>query len=102
MVSDIVSFYWKAVKKELEEPTDIVIQLDHFGTFEIRKKQVEHQIEKQKRIIKYMKPSTYNKHVLMDLATKKLERMKKLLVLIIEQETKKKQVREIQKNGKIV
>lgn len=102
LISDVVGFYWKAVKKELEEPDAIMIQLDHFGTFEIRKRQVEYQIKKQKRIIKFMIPSTYNKHTLMSLTVKKLERLEKLLVLIEKQEVKKKRIREIQKNGKIV
>ena len=101
-VSDILDFYWKEVRKELEEPEHITLRLEHFGTFEIRKKQVIYMIDKYKRIIKYMKPTTYNKHAMLDSATKKLERLEKLLIKCEEQEQKKKQIREIQKNGKTV
>ena len=102
VVADIISFYWKEIKKELEEPNHITISIEDFGTFEIRKRQVEYQIEKYKGLVKYIKPTTYTKHVLLDIAIKKLETMQKLLALCITQEEKKKQVREIQKNGKTV
>lgn len=101
-VSDIMGFYWKAVRKELEEPEHITVRLEHFGTFEIRKKQVIYMIDKYKRIIKYMKPTTYNKHAMMAETIKKLEKLEKILVQCEEQEQKKKQIREIQKNGKTV
>jgi nucleoid DNA-binding protein len=102
LVSDVVSFYWKEVKKTLENPDHIVLRIKDFGTFEIRKQQVEYQIEKYKRLVKYIKPTTYTKHILLDIAVKKLEMMEKLLVLCLAQEEKKKQIREIQKNGKSV
>ena len=101
-VSDIMSFYWKAVRKELEEPTCINLRLEHFGTFEIRKKQVIYMIDKYKRIIKHMKPTTYNKHAILASTIEKLGRLEKILVQCEEQEQKKKQIREIQKNGKTV
>lgn len=101
-VSDIVGFYWKAVKKELDEPTHITLLLEHMGTFEIRRKQVEYQIKKQKGIIKYVNPNTYAKHIFFDSAKQKLVRLKKMLEMCKEQEEKKKQIREIQKNGKTV
>ena len=100
-VADIVSFYWKEVRRELEEPEHITVRLEHFGTFEIRKKQVIYMIEKYKRTVKFMKPTTYSKHVMMDMAVKKLERLEKLLIKCEEQELRKKQIREIQKNGNI-
>jgi nucleoid DNA-binding protein len=102
LISDVVSFYWKEIKKALEEPEHITICIEDFGTFEIRKKQIEYQIEKYKRQIKYMKPTTYTKHVLLNIAANKLSRFEKLLTMCVAQEEKKKQVREIQKNGKTV
>lgn len=102
LVCDVISFYWKEIKKVLEEPDHITICIEDFGTFEIRKRQVEYQIEKYKRLVKYIKPTTYTKHVLLDIATKKLKTMENMLVMCIDQEEKKKQVREIQKNGKTV
>jgi hypothetical protein len=101
-VSDIISFYWKEVRKELEEPEHITLRLEHFGTFEIRKKQVIYMIDKYKSLIKYMKPTTYNKHAMLDSAAKKLEKLEKILIKCEEQELKKKQIREIQKNGKTI
>jgi hypothetical protein len=102
LVSDIVTFYWKGIKQELEEPNNISFRIDCFGTFEIRKQQVIYMIDKYERILKFMKPTTYSRHVLMDLTIKKLDRLKKLLKSCEQQELKKKQVREIQKNGKTV
>lgn len=102
IVSDVVDFYWKEVRRELEEPEHITVRLDCFGTFEIRKKQVVYMIDKYKRIIKHMKPTTYNKHAMLAGTTKKLERLEKILIQCEEQEQRKKQIREIQKNGKTV
>lgn len=99
LVNDVITFYWKAVKKELDEPTCVLIQLDHFGSFEIKRRQVEYQIEKQKRIIKGIKPTTYAKHTLLDIAIKKLAQLERVITLCEEQELKKKQIREKQKNG---
>ena len=102
LVSDVIDFYWKELKKELDEPTCINLSLEGFGTFSIRKKQVEYMLKKYKGLVKYMKPKTYTKHVLLTIATKKLAVMENLLKLCEEQEQKKKQIREIQKNGKTV
>lgn len=102
LVEDIITFYWKEVKKQLEEPDCLTLQLTYFGTFEIRKKQVQYMVDKYKRIIKVMKPTTYNKHAMLTSVTEKLEKLEKILIKCEEQELKKKQVREIQKNGKIV
>lgn len=101
-VTDAVDFYWKRIKKEMTEPTAVNIVVKHFGIFEARKKQTIYLIEKYKGLAKYIKPVTYAKHVLLDLAVKKLHNLENLLKLIEEQEQKKKQVRENQKNGKIV
>lgn len=101
-VSDAVSFFWKEIKKQLDEPEYINIGVEYFGTFEVRKKQALYMIEKYKRIIKYMKPNTYSKHAMMDKASKALEKLEKMVKLIEEQEKKKQQVRQIQKNGKTV
>jgi nucleoid DNA-binding protein len=102
LVADVVSFYWKEIKKNLEEPDHIKMSIVEFGTFEIRKKQLEYQIEKYKRLVKYIRPTTYNKHALLNIAVNKLARFEKLLKMCEEQEQKKKQIREIQKNGKTV
>lgn len=100
-VSDIVNFYWKEIKKELNEPSHISIRTP-LGTFEARKKQVLYLVDKYKRIVKHMKPTTYSRHTLLNLTTKKIEMLEKLLDMCEKQELKKKQIREIQKNGKIV
>ena len=102
LVTDVIDFYWKEVKKQLEEPTHISITIEDFGTFEARKQQIEYLIEKHKKIIKHMKPTTYNKHTLMNIAVDKLGKLEGMLELCKAQELKKKQVREIQKNGKTV
>jgi len=102
LVEDVVSFYWKEIKNKLEESDQINVGISEFGTFEIRKRQVEYQIMKYKGLVKYIKPTTYTKHVLLDIAVKKLERFEKLLVECEAQELRKKQIREIQKNGKTV
>jgi len=102
LVEDVVNFYWKEVKNQLIEPEHITLLLENFGTFEIRKKQIEVLIKEYKSLIKYAKPNTYNKHVLLNITIKKLATLEKVLIMCQEQEIKKKQVREIQKNGKTV
>lgn len=102
VVEAVTGFYWKEVRNELTEPTHITVTLDSFGVFETRKKQVEYMIEKYKRISKYMKPTTYLKHKLLNITLEKLARLEKLLEMCVIQEEKKKQVRQIQKNGKTV
>ena len=99
LVDSVIDFYWKDIRKQLTEPADLNIMLVEFGTFEIRRKQVEYLIAKYKSIIGGMKPTTYAKHILLNNATEKLARMEKLLELCKEQEEKKKQVRELQGNG---
>ena len=102
LVTDVIEFYWKEIKKELDGLTHIAITIESFGTFEARKRQVEYLIKKYKSIIKHMKPTTYSKHALMNIAVDKLERLETMLKMCENQELKKKQVREIQKNGKTV
>lgn len=102
LVESVVDFYWKDVRKQLTEPTDISITLIDFGVFEVRKKQVEYLIAKYKRILGGMKLTTYTKHAIFAVVTKKLARMESLLELCKKQEEKKKQVREKQRNGKTV
>lgn len=101
-VEAIVEFYWKELKKELTEPSHLTIAVENFGTFEIRKKQVEYMINKYRNLISRMKPSTYTKHTLMNIAVEKLARLEKLMELLQVQEQKKQQVRELQRNGKTV
>jgi len=101
-VSDIFDYYWKQIKKQLENPEYLSIRIKWFGTFEIRKKQVEYMIVKYKSLVKNMKPNTYNKHAMFHEVTTKLEQLEKILVKCKEQELRKKQIREIQKNGKTV
>ena len=102
LVGDVISFYWKELKRELDEPSHINIVVNDFGTFEIRRKQVEYLIEKYKRLVKYIKPTTYTKHALLNIAISKLAKMEELLKMHGEQELRRKQIREIQKNGKTV
>ena len=101
-VSDIVGFFWKDVKRLLDEPEHISIQIKELGTFEVRKKQVLYLIKKYSGLVKNMRPTTYARYTLLDITTKKLERLEKLLKMCELQEEKKKQVREKQKNGKTV
>ena len=102
LIADVVDFYWKELKKELEVPTHISVTIEDFGTFEARKKQVDYLIKKYERVIRHMKPTTYNKHALMSINVSKLENLKGIFKMCEEQEIKKKQIREIQKNGKTV
>lgn len=86
----------------MTEPTSIAINLCGFGSFETRKTQLMKSVEDCKRQLKYMKPTTYAKHFMLDKAAKKVVLFEKLLELHKEQEEKKKRVRELQKNGKTV
>ena len=99
LVSDVVSFYWKEIRNALEKQDHIAISIDDFGTFELRKRQVEYQIQKYTQLAEYIKPVTYTKHVLLKIAIDKLERFKRLLKKCEEQEQRKLQIRKIQKNG---
>ena len=101
-VSDIFDHYWKQLKKQLENPEHLSVCVRGFGTFEIRKKQVEYMVHKYRRLIKTMKPNTYNKYAMLHEMSTKLEQLEKILVKCKEQELKKKHIREIQKNGKTV
>lgn len=102
LVESVVNFYWKDVRKQLAEPEKLNIVLIDFGVFEIRRKQVEYLIAKYKRILTGMKVTTYSKHAIFNVVTEKLARMEKMLELCNQQDEKKKQVRELQKNGKTV
>lgn len=102
VVEAAVDFYWKEIRKELIEPTHITISCESFGVFEARIKQIEYLIEKYTRISKYMKPTTYAKHTLLNILTEKLARLEKLLEMCKLQDEKKKQIRQIQKDGKTV
>lgn len=101
-VEAIIDFFWKEIRKELTEPSHINVVVQNFGTFEARRGQLEYMRDKYKRIIRYMKPTTYNKHTLLNKAKENLERIEKLLELLRLQNEKRKQVREIQKNGKSI
>lgn len=100
-VTDIVAFFWRDVKRMLEEPECINVQIEGLGTFEARKKQIIYLVDKYKGLVKNMKPTTYSRYTLLDITTKKLEKLEKLLELCKLQEEKKKQIRELQKNGNI-
>lgn len=102
VVEAVVDFYWKEIKKNLMEPDCLNLRVEDLGTFEIRRRILEREIEKYTGLIKHAKPGTYAKHMFLNSNMEKLARFEKLLELYKVQDEKKKQVRETQKNGKTV
>ena len=101
LIEAVIDFYWKEIKKQLTEPEHLALLVENLGTFEVRRKPLERQIERLKGLIKHTKTATYGKHVLLNINIEKLARLEKLLELCNLQDLKKQQVREKQKNGNI-
>ena len=59
VVDDLITFYYKKVRKSLSDLTDTHINVAGLGTFILRKKRLEKNIKKNKDIIGNLEKMTY-------------------------------------------
>ena len=101
IVDDVISFYWKEVEHNIAHPDYPNLKVDGFGNFEMRRKMLEYQIQKQENILKRMKISTYGHHQISSDIIKKVTNLQDMLELLKKQEGKKQSIR-LKQNGKSI
>ena len=52
LVSDVIDFYWKTLRKEMSNLSHLSIELPNFGTFKVKHWALDNEIEKHKSIVK--------------------------------------------------
>lgn len=52
LVSDVIDFYWKRLRKEMSSLSHLSIELPNFGTFKVKHWALDNEMEKYSNIIK--------------------------------------------------
>jgi nucleoid DNA-binding protein len=93
-VSDIVSFYWTNLRKKMENLNDAYIHIENFGTFYVRLKNLQQEIEKNQIYLRGINPKNYDRYPLYKIATERLTKFGGLKEQILKEMLKKKDLRE--------
>jgi nucleoid DNA-binding protein len=93
-VSDIVSFYWSSLRKKMENLNDAYILIENFGTFYVRLKNLQQEIEKNQIYLKGINPKNYDRYPLYKVASERLNKFGGLKEQILKEMIKKKELRE--------
>lgn len=101
LVEDIISFYWKEIRRQLDNPEELELNLRNFGRFIIRPKHLFEQIKTYRSIVENAKPRTYAAYTILEITRKKLEGLEKLAKLYEAQEAKRKLKKE-QRNAQAI
>jgi nucleoid DNA-binding protein len=108
LVYDVTGFYWKLIKKEVDEFSDLRIEVKGLGNFKARKNKINSLEKKYKIQLKKFENYKHNKNMLYtyNKALKKLEDLSNLRKKFEEYDKKresfklKKEQYEYQKNNK--
>ena len=92
-VSDIVSFYWSSLRKKMENMDDAYILIQNFGTFYVRLKNLQQEIEKNQIYLKGINPKNYHKYPFYKVATHRLTKFGGLKEQILNELQKKKEIK---------
>jgi nucleoid DNA-binding protein len=92
-VSDIVSFYWSSLRKKMENMDDAYILIENFGTFYVRLKNLQQEIEKNQIYLKGINPKNYDKYPFYKVATHRLTKFNGLKEQILKELQKKKELK---------
>lgn len=92
-VSDIVSFYWSALRKKMETMDDAYIHIENFGTFYVRLKNLQQEIEKNQIYLRGINPKNYDKYPFYKTATHRLTKFGGLKEQILKELDKKKEIK---------
>lgn len=101
LVSELISFYWKEVRKSLSNCKGANIVIEGLGTFRAKSwklpdviTETEKMRDKYKAIVDAQTPITFQKFAILKDYEEKLEQLNALKVMIEEDELKKQQVKD--------
>jgi len=88
-VEDVVSFYYKTLRKNLVELTSRNIQVERVGSFKAKANELHKLIAKYENHLKVINPETFNQMTIKKDIETKLERVKRLQNLIKDEKKRK-------------
>jgi hypothetical protein len=75
LVGDVVSFFYKDVRKNLVEMSNPNIQVENLGSFRVKKNELPKLVAKYKKHLDVLKPETFNQVTLFKSIQTKLEKV---------------------------
>ena len=96
LVSDVVSFYWAAVRKELYSLETPSVTVTNLGTFKARYKRIEVLEKKYNNFLKdtSMDKMTFDKHNVQSKSAAKLKKLEELRTKMQEEYERKAQIKQ--------
>lgn len=98
-VLDIVSFYWRAVRKKMESLEEPYILVEGLGTFYVKTKSLKQQIIKNELYVRQHNPKDFKKYPFYKVSVEKLEKLNSLFSKVITERDRKSQHIKHRKNG---
>jgi nucleoid DNA-binding protein len=90
LVEDVISFYYSSLRKSLVDLECYQIQVENFGTFKVKGKELPKLYNKYKKHLEVLNPETFHQMQLKKIIESKLEKIIKVQDLL-ESERKRKQ-----------